>query len=54
MTSLYVSQKYRFEALQLGADEYLVKPFERGHLAQLLGRFVPLAGRGPSGTEDPA
>jgi len=41
MTSLYTSQKYRSEAMSLGADEYLSKPLERGQLAAILGRFVP-------------
>lgn len=53
MTSLYVSQKYRSEALGFGADEYLIKPLEHGQLVQVVGRFLPLAGRGLPGSEEP-
>jgi CheY-like chemotaxis protein len=41
MTSLYTSQKYRSEAIDLGASEYLAKPIERSQLAAIVGRFVP-------------
>ena len=52
MTSLYVSQKYRSEALGLGASDYLIKPLERGQLVQVLGKFIPFAGRGVPGSEE--
>ncbi len=41
MTSLYTSQKYRSEAIGLGAADYLAKPIERGQLAAVLGKLVP-------------
>ena len=54
MTSLYTSQKYRSEALQLGADDYLVKPLERGTLVQVLEKFVPSDDPGPENPKEPA